>query len=138
LAGVTAQPPRALIPFAAGSATDLVHRTIFEPLAIELGQPIVIENRGGAGGTIAVSAVVRAEPDGQTILATGSAVSIAPWIVPNMPYDTIKELTSVLMVGQNTAVLIVPLGRGWKKPSDLVAAATAAHRSHRSTLQAQT
>jgi tripartite-type tricarboxylate transporter receptor subunit TctC len=119
------KPVRAFIPFAAGSATDLIHRMVFELLAIELGQPIVIENRGGAGGTIAGSAVARAEPDGQTILATSSAVSIAPWIVPNMPYDTVKELTSVLMVGQNATVLIVPLGRGWKKASDLVAAANA-------------
>jgi tripartite-type tricarboxylate transporter receptor subunit TctC len=54
------KPVRAFIPFAAGSATDLsVHRTVFEPLAIELGQPIVIENRGGAGGTIAGSAVAQ-------------------------------------------------------------------------------
>src|SRR6266849_10519263 len=81
------KPLRAFIPFAAGSATDLVPRAVFEPLAIELGQPIVVENRGGAGGTIAGNAVVRADPDGHTILAAGSALTIAPWIVPNMPYD---------------------------------------------------
>jgi tripartite-type tricarboxylate transporter receptor subunit TctC len=56
---VTTKPLRAFIPFAAGSATDLVPRAVFEPLAVELGQPIVIENRGGAGGTIAGNAVVR-------------------------------------------------------------------------------
>src|SRR5579883_1059773 len=55
------KPLRAFIPFAAGSATDLVPRAVFEPLALELGQPIVVENRGGAGGTIAGNAVVRAE-----------------------------------------------------------------------------
>jgi tripartite-type tricarboxylate transporter receptor subunit TctC len=53
------KPLRAFIPFAAGSATDLVPRAVFEPLTVELGQPIVIENRGGAGGTIAGNAVVR-------------------------------------------------------------------------------
>jgi len=53
------KPLRAFIPFAAGSATDLVPRAVFEPLATELGQPIVVENRGGAGGTIAGTAVVR-------------------------------------------------------------------------------
>src|SRR5712691_184223 len=79
------KPLRAFIPFAAGSATDLVPRAVFEPLAIELGQPIVVENRGGAGGTIAGNAVVRADPDGHTILATGSNLTISPWIVPNMP-----------------------------------------------------
>jgi tripartite-type tricarboxylate transporter receptor subunit TctC len=119
------KPLRAFIPFAAGSATDLVPRAVFEPLATELGQPIVVENRGGAGGTIAGNAVVRADPDGHTILATGSNLTISPWIVPNMPYDTAKELSSALMIGQNANVLIVPVGRGWKTAQDLVAAAKA-------------
>jgi tripartite-type tricarboxylate transporter receptor subunit TctC len=119
------KPLRAFIPFAAGSATDLVPRAVFEPLAIELGQPIVVENRGGAGGTIAGNAVVRADPDGHTILATGSNLTIAPWIVPNMPYDTVKDLASALMIGQNANVLIVPPARGWKTAQDLVAAAKA-------------
>lgn len=129
-AGVQAQswptkPLRAFIPFAAGSATDLVPRALFEPLATELGQPIVVENRGGAGGTIAGNAVVRADPDGHTILATGSNLTIAPWIVPNMPYDIVKELASALMIGQNANVLVVPSAKGWKTAQDLVAAAKA-------------
>ena len=119
------KPLRAFIPFAAGSATDLVPRAVFEPLAIELGQPIVVENRGGAGGTIAGNAVVRADPDGHTMLATGSNLTIAPWIVPNMPYDTVKDLASALMIGQNANVLIAPPARGWKTAQDLVAAAKA-------------
>jgi tripartite-type tricarboxylate transporter receptor subunit TctC len=119
------KPLRAFIPFAAGSATDLVPRAVFEPLAAELGQPIVVENRGGAGGTIAGNAVVHADPDGHTILATGSNLTIAPWIVPNMAYDTVKDLASALMIGQNANVLIVPSARGWKTAQDLVAAAKA-------------
>src|SRR5215468_7028483 len=119
------KPLRAFIPFAAGSATDLVPRTVFEPLAAELGQPIVVENRGGAGGTIAGNAVVRADPDGHTMLAGGTALTIAPWIVPNIPYDTAKELSGALMIGQSADVLIVPPGRGWKTVRDLVAAAKA-------------
>ena len=119
------KPLRAFIPFAAGSATDLVPRAVFEPLAVELGQPIVIENRGGAGGTIAGNAVVRADPDGHTILAGGSALTIAPWIVPNMPYDTAKDLAGALMIGQSADVLIVPPARGWKTVQDLVHAAKA-------------
>jgi tripartite-type tricarboxylate transporter receptor subunit TctC len=119
------KPLRAFIPFAAGSATDLVPRTVFEPLAIELGQPIVIENRGGAGGTIAGNAVVRADPDGHTILAGGTALTIAPWIVPNMPYDTTKDLAGALMIGQSADVLIVPTARGWRTVQDLVRTAKA-------------
>jgi tripartite-type tricarboxylate transporter receptor subunit TctC len=116
---------RAFIPFGAGSATDIVPRAVFEPLAVELGQPIVVENRGGAGGTLGVGAVVRAEPDGYTILANSSAHAIAPWIVPNIPYDTAKDLTGALMIGQNANVLIVLPSRGWKTAQDLVAAAKA-------------
>lgn len=119
------KPLRAFIPFGAGSATDLVPRAVFEPLAAELGQPIVVENRGGAAGTIAGNAVVRADPDGHTLLATGSNLTIAPWIVPSMPYDTVKELAGALMIGQNANVLIVPPSRGWKTVQDLVAAAKA-------------
>jgi tripartite-type tricarboxylate transporter receptor subunit TctC len=119
------KPLRAFIPFGAGSATDLVPRAVFEPLAAELGQPIVVENRGGAAGTIAGNAVVRADPDGHTLLATGSNLTIAPWIVPSMPYDTVKELAGALMIGQNANVLIVPPARGWKTAQDLVAAAKA-------------
>jgi tripartite-type tricarboxylate transporter receptor subunit TctC len=119
------KPLRAFIPFAAGSATDLVPRAVFEPLAVELGQPIVIENRGGAGGTIAGNAVVRADPDGHTILAGGTALTIAPWIVPNMPYDTTKDLAGALMIGQSADVLIVPPARGWQTVQDLVRAARA-------------
>jgi tripartite-type tricarboxylate transporter receptor subunit TctC len=119
------KPLRAFIPFAAGSATDLVPRAVFEPLAVELGQPIVIENRGGAGGTIAGNAVVRADPDGHTILAGGIALTIAPWIVPNIPYDIARDLAGALMIGQSASVLIVPPARGWKTVQDLVRAAKA-------------
>jgi tripartite-type tricarboxylate transporter receptor subunit TctC len=119
------KPLRAFIPFGAGSAADIIPRTIFEALATDLGQPIVIENRGGAGGTIAGNAVVRAEPDGYTMLATSVALTVAPWIVPNLPYDTSKELAGALMFGQQSDVLIAPPQRGWKTVGDLVAAARA-------------
>jgi tripartite-type tricarboxylate transporter receptor subunit TctC len=120
-----AKPIRAYIPFGAGSATDVIPRTLFEPLSAELGQPITVENRGGAGGTLGVGAVVRAEPDGYTILANSSAHTIAPWIVPNIPYDTAKDLSGVFMIGQNANVMIVIPEKGWKTVQDFVAAAKA-------------
>jgi|PersoiStandDraft_1058852.scaffolds.fasta_scaffold37989_1 tripartite-type tricarboxylate transporter receptor subunit TctC len=119
------KPIRAFIPFGAGSATDVVPRTVFDALAAELGQPIIVENRGGAGGTLGVGAVVRAEADGYTILANSSAHTIAPWIVPNIPYDTAKDLSGVLMIGQNANVMIVLPSKGWKTAQDFVAAAKA-------------
>lgn len=116
---------RAFIPFAAGSATDIVPRALFEPLGAELGQSIVVENRGGAGGTLGIGAVVRAEPDGYTVLANSSAHTIAPWIVPNFPFDLAKDLSGALMIGQNANMLIVSPSKGWKTVGDLVAAAKA-------------
>jgi tripartite-type tricarboxylate transporter receptor subunit TctC len=119
------KPIRAFIPFAAGSATDIVPRALFEPLGAELGQSIIVENRGGAGGTLAMGAVVRADPDGYTILANSSAHTVAPWIVPNFPFDLTKDLSGVLMIGQNANILIVSPAKGWKTVQDLVAAAKA-------------
>lgn len=119
------KPIRAYIPFGAGSATDVIHRAVFDAVAAELGQPIIVENRGGAGGTLAVGAVVRAEPDGYTMLANSSAHTVSPWIV-SVPYDTAKDLSGVLMVGQNANVLIVNSSKGWKTVKDFVAAAKAA------------
>ena len=119
------RPIKAYIPFSAGSATDIIPRAVFDELSKVLGQTIVVENRGGAGGTLGVGAVVKADPDGYTILANSSAHTVAPWIVPNLPYDTAKDLAAVVSLGRNANVLLVPPGRGWKTTQDLVAAAKA-------------
>jgi len=120
-----AQPIRAFIPFGAGSATDIIPRTLFDAMSKELGQTITVENKGGAGGTIGIGEVVRAKPDGYTVLANSSAQTIAPWIVPNFPYDITKDLSGVLMLGQNANVLLVAPPKGWKTVKDLIAAAKA-------------
>src|SRR6201990_1968879 len=88
-------PPRlirATIPFGAGSATDVVPRLVFDRLAAELGQPLVIENRVGAGGTLGTAMVVKADPDGYSILAHSSALTIAPAIFPDLTFDATKDL----------------------------------------------
>ena len=76
---------QATIPFGAGSAADVVPRVVFDRLAAELGQPIVIENRVGAGGTLGTALVAKADPDGYSILAHSSALTIAPAIFPTWP-----------------------------------------------------
>jgi tripartite-type tricarboxylate transporter receptor subunit TctC len=119
------RPIRAFIPFSAGSATDVIPRVVFEELAGELGQPIVVENRGGAGGTLGVGAVVAAAPDGYTILANSSAHTVAPWIVANLPYNVATDLRAVAALGQNANVLVVSPAKGWHSAQDLVAAARA-------------
>ncbi len=120
------RPIRAYIPFGAGSATDIIPRTVFDALSKELGQQVTVENKGGgAGGTLGIGEVVRAQPDGYTILANSSAHAIAPFIVPNFPYDLKRDLSSVLMIGQNANVMLVLPARGWKTVADFVAAAKA-------------
>src|SRR5580692_6015857 len=88
---------KATIPFGAGSAADVVPRLVFDRLAAELGQAIVVENRAGAGGTIGRAAVVKADPDGYSILAQSSALAISPAIYPDLSFDITKDLASVLM-----------------------------------------
>ncbi len=81
-----AKPIRAIVPFSVGSTIDIIGRIVAEPLAVQLGQQIVIENRGGAGGTIGTNAVVQAEPDGYTLLIHASAHSAAPAsLMPSCP-----------------------------------------------------
>src|SRR5712671_4011196 len=81
------RPIRATIPFGAGSAADVVPRLVFDRLAIELGQAIVIDNRAGAGGSLGTAMVAKADPDGYTILANSSALTIAPAIFPDLAFD---------------------------------------------------
>jgi tripartite-type tricarboxylate transporter receptor subunit TctC len=116
---------RATIPFGAGSAADVVPRLVFDRLAAELGQPIVIENRVGGGGTIGTGAVANGDADGYSILATSSALTVAPALFPNLTYDTSKDLASVLMIGSSANVMIVPPSRPWKTVQDFIAAAKA-------------
>ena len=105
---------KATIPFGAGSATDVVPRLVFDRLAAELGQPIVIENRVGAGGTLGTGQVAKADPDGYSLLAHSSALAIAPAIFPNLTFDATRDLSSVFMIGSSANVMIVPKERPWK------------------------
>jgi tripartite-type tricarboxylate transporter receptor subunit TctC len=116
---------KATIPFGAGSATDVVPRLVFDRLAAELGQPIVIENRVGAGGTLGTALVAKAAPDGYSILAHSSALTIAPAIFANLTFDATRDLTSVLMIGSSANVMIVPASRPWKSVQDFIADAKA-------------
>ena len=90
------KPLRAIVPVGAGSSTDIVHRLVLEQLAAGLGQPIVVENRTGAGGTIGSAAVAKAEPDGYTLLANGSAHTIAPALYKSLPYDAARDFVPVV------------------------------------------
>ena len=119
------KPIRAIIPFAAGSATDVVPRVVFEPLSAQLGQVIVVENRGGAGTTIGAALVAKAEADGYTLLATSSAHTLVPTVYPSAPYDTAADFAAVVSLGSGPNVLVVSPAKDFKTAQDLVAAAKA-------------
>jgi tripartite-type tricarboxylate transporter receptor subunit TctC len=119
------RPVKAMIPFGAGSAADVVPRLLFDRLSVELGQPIVIENRAGAGGTLGSGLVAKADPDGYTILSNSNALVIAPAIFPNLAFDATRDLASVLMIGSSANVMIVPNSRPWKTIQDFIADAKA-------------
>ena len=116
---------KATIPFGAGSAADVVPRVVLDGLAAELGQSIVVENRPGAGGTLGTAMVVKADPDGYSILAQSSALAIAPAIYPKLTFDATRDLSSVLMIGSSANVMIVPVTRPWKTVQDFIADAKA-------------
>jgi len=119
------KPIRAIIPFGAGSATDIIPRIVFDQLASQLGQAIIVENRGGAGGTIGAAAVAKADPDGYTLLVNSSAHTITPAIYPNLTYDVARDFAAVGAIGSVPNVLIISPEKGLKTLPAFVAAAKA-------------
>jgi tripartite-type tricarboxylate transporter receptor subunit TctC len=119
------KPLRVIVAAGAGSTIDIVPRVVFEPLSAQLGQSIVVENRGGAGGTIAANSVAKADADGYTILVHSNAHTIAPSFYPNLGYHPGRDFAAVVPFGITPSVLVVPPVRGWKTVGDLVAAAKA-------------
>ena len=119
------KPVRAIVPVGAGSSTDIVHRLVLEQLSAQLGQPIVVENRVGAGGTIGSAVVAKSEPDGYTILAHGSAHTIAPALYKSLPYHPARDFVAVVPVGISPSVLVVSPAKGVNSAAELVAAAKA-------------
>jgi tripartite-type tricarboxylate transporter receptor subunit TctC len=118
-----AKPVRVVIPVGAGSSTDIVHRLVLEPLSARIGQPIVTENRVGAGGTIGTAAVAKSEPDGYTLLASGSVHTIAPVMYKSLPYDAARGFIPVVPIGISPSVLVVSPAKGIKTAQHLVASA---------------
>lgn len=119
------KPLKAIVPFAAGSVTDVVPRLVFEQLSTQLGQSIIVENRAGGGATTGAGFVATAEPDGYTILVNSSAHTIAPALYPNLSYDPARDFAGVVPLGVIPSVLVVPPVRGFTTVNDFVVAAKA-------------
>ncbi|HXF89738.1 MAG TPA: tripartite tricarboxylate transporter substrate-binding protein [Xanthobacteraceae bacterium] len=126
LAGAQAwpsKPIRAVIPFTAGSTIDIVGRIVLDPLSQQLGQPIVVENRGGAGGSIGAGQVAKSDPDGYTILVHAAAHSAAPAAYPNLSYDVSRDFAGVALFGSVPNVTVISPAKGIKTLQELVAKA---------------
>lgn len=120
-----AKPMQAVVPTAAGSLADLIPRVVFDQLSRQLGQPIVVENRTGAGGTIAAAFVAKAPPDGYTLLVHSNAHTIAPALYRTLSYHPARDFSAVIPLGISPHVLVVSPTKGFKTVSDLVAAGKA-------------
>jgi len=118
------RPVHFVVAFTAGSGTDIIGRAIGDTMAKSLGQPVVIENKPGAGGTIAAAGVAKAEPDGYTYLIHSAGHAVNPAIYPNLPYDTGKDFAAVAPLANLPNVLVVPPGK-YKSVAELVSAAKA-------------
>lgn len=119
------KPLHVVVPFTPGSATDIMARTVSERLSTQLGQPVVVENRPGAGGTIGVAAVAKAEPDGYTLLVHSSSYTVTPSTYKNLSYDTLRDLTGIAPLGLLPNVLVIARSKGIHSVRELVAAAKA-------------
>jgi tripartite-type tricarboxylate transporter receptor subunit TctC len=119
--GYPNRPVKIIVPFTAGSATDILGRTIAQKLTEAWGQPVVIENRPGAGGTIGAGVVAHSPPDGYTLLVHSAAQAVNPAIYPTLPYDTVKDFVEVATLGGQPNVLVVAPAAGYKSVADLIA-----------------
>jgi tripartite-type tricarboxylate transporter receptor subunit TctC len=118
------QPVKIVVPFVAGGGVDVVARIIAPRLSEQIGQPVVVENRGGAGGALGAAAVAQSPPDGYTfLLGTGSTHGTNSSIYPKLSYDPVRDFTPVVQVTTSPLVLIVPPALPVQSVADLIALA---------------
>jgi tripartite-type tricarboxylate transporter receptor subunit TctC len=115
------KPIRLVVAFTAGGTPDTLARLIGPRLAESLGQPVIIENRPGAGGALAANIVAKAAPDGYTLLATSPGFSVVAALQPNLPYDPLKDFAGVANIGFSTNALVVAPSLGIKTAKELIA-----------------
>ena len=114
---------RIIVPFAPGAFTDVSARLLAIELSDQLGQSVIVENRGGAGGVLGTTAVVRATPDGYTLLLSDTSQSTAPGLYPNLPYDPLRDLSHISRVATSPSILLVRPDLGARTLTELIALA---------------
>ena len=119
------KPVRLLIPYAAGGAVDILGRTLGDELSKRWKQPVVIENRTGAGGTIASAVVAKAAPDGYTLVIVASGHAINPYLYQNLPYDTFKDFRPISFLASSPNMMVVAATSPFKTVAAVLAEARA-------------
>jgi tripartite-type tricarboxylate transporter receptor subunit TctC len=117
------RPVRMLVPLSPGTTTDIIARRFADALARRLGQPVIVDNKPGAGGTLAAQVAAKSPPDGYTILLVNSQHAINPAAYASLPYDTLHDFTGIAMVGEAPSVIAVSSALGVKTLDEFVALA---------------
>jgi tripartite-type tricarboxylate transporter receptor subunit TctC len=120
-----ARPITLIVPFTAGGGTDSIARDIAKNMSDRLGQPVIVDNRGGAGGAIGANAVAKAPADGYTLLFATSTFATNAAVEPRLPFDPEKDFAPVAMIGRGPLLVVASKGVGAKNVAQLVAAAKA-------------
>jgi tripartite-type tricarboxylate transporter receptor subunit TctC len=113
------------VPYAAGGGVDILARTLGEAVSRQWGQPVVVENRPGAGGVVASQALVTSPPDGYTLIVVASGHATNPFLYPKIPYDTFKDFTPISLLASSPNILVVRADSPFKTLADMIAAARA-------------
>jgi tripartite-type tricarboxylate transporter receptor subunit TctC len=119
------KPIKVLVGYAPGGAVDLVARTLGQSLSSSLGQPIVVENKPGAGTNIAVKQLIDSPPDGYTLMVAANALAANMSLYKPQPFDIDKDITPIAMIGRVPVVIAAPIDSKYQKLSDLIKAAKA-------------
>ena len=115
------KPVRVIVPFTAGSAVDIVARAVMEQVSSQIGQPVIVENRGGAGGTLGVGMVAKADPDGHTILVHSTTHAVTATTYTNPGYDARKDFAAITALASVPNVLVTAPGK-YKSVKDMIEA----------------
>jgi tripartite-type tricarboxylate transporter receptor subunit TctC len=123
--GFPAKAVHLFVPYPAGGAVDILARTLGDELSKNWGQPVIIENRPGAGGLVASQALATSAPDGYTLIVVASGHATNPFLYPKIPYDTFKDFTPISLLASSPNILLVRADSPYKTLADLLAQARA-------------
>jgi tripartite-type tricarboxylate transporter receptor subunit TctC len=119
------KPVRIFVPYAAGGGVDILARTLGDVVSRQWGQPVVVENRPGAGGVVASQTLVTSPPDGYTLIVVASGHATNPFLYPKIPYDTFKDFAPISLLASSPNILLVRADSPFKTLGDMIAQARA-------------